>query len=246
MGGPCSGLTALDFSFGMSGALTTAVLADFGAEVVKVEPPTGDPYRSQGAWLAWNRGKKSIVLDPGNPGRPRAGASPGPEGGRGGGVLPPGVSRSLGIDYETLSGINPGLVYCSITGFGQKGRLSNLKDYEGIIAAKSGRMSTWGGQLDRPGPVYAAVRTATWAASQGPCEASSAPSASGTVWGGPVGADQRIAGHDPLLRQPSSLPYTSAARLQAVPVYGAGPRNTAHPGIHTGPHQGRPLAPARQ
>ena len=167
MGGPCSGLTALDFSFGMPGALTTAVLADFGAEVVKVEPPTGDPYRSQGAWLAWNRGKKSIVLDLETPeGREQAQALA-----RRADVVVesfrPGVSRSLGIDYETLSGINPGLVYCSITGFGQKGRLSNLKDYEGIIAAKSGRMSTWGGQLDRPGPVYAAVRTATWAASQG-------------------------------------------------------------------------------
>ena len=167
MAGPCSGFTVLDFSFGMPGALTTAVLADFGAEVVKVEPPSGDPYRGQGNWLAWNRGKKSITLDLDSPeGREQAQALA-----RRADVVVesyrPGVSRGMGIDYDTLSAANPMLVYCSITGFGQKGQLSNYKDYEGIIAAKSGRMSTWGGQLDRPGPVYAAVRTATWAASQG-------------------------------------------------------------------------------
>ena len=167
MAGPCSGLTVLDFSWGMPGALATVVLADFGAEVIKVEPPNGDTFRSQPSWLAWNRGKKSIVLDLETPeGREQAVALA-----QRADVLlesfRPGESQRLGIDYETLSRMNPRLVYCSINGFGQKGRLRNLKDYEGVIAAKSGRMSTWGGQLDRPGPVYAAVRTATWAASQG-------------------------------------------------------------------------------
>ena len=167
MAGPCSGLTVLDFSWGMPGTLATTVLADFGAEVIKVEPPTGDPFRSHPSWLAWNRGKKSIILDlETSEGREYAQALA-----RRADVivesLRPGESQRIGIDYETLSRINPRLVYCSVTGFGQKGRLKNLKDYEGIIAAKCGRMSTWGGQLDRPGPVYAAVQTATWAASQG-------------------------------------------------------------------------------
>jgi hypothetical protein len=63
MVGPCSELVVLDFSWGMAGGLTTAVLADFGAEVVKIEPPSGDPFRSHPAWLAWNRGKKSAVLN---------------------------------------------------------------------------------------------------------------------------------------------------------------------------------------
>jgi crotonobetainyl-CoA:carnitine CoA-transferase CaiB-like acyl-CoA transferase len=167
MAGPCSGLTVLDFSFGMPGALATAVFADFGAEVIKVEPPTGDPFRSNPSWLAWNRGKKSIVLDLETPkGQEDALALA-----RRADILVesfrPGESQRLGIDYESLSQISPRLVYCSVTGFGQKGRLRNLKDYEGIIAAKCGRMSTWGGQLDRQGPVYAAVQTATWAASQG-------------------------------------------------------------------------------
>ena len=63
MAGPCTGLTVLDFSMGMPGALCTLVMADYGAEVVKVEPPGGDPFRFQPAWISWNRGKKGIVLD---------------------------------------------------------------------------------------------------------------------------------------------------------------------------------------
>ena len=63
MAGPCSGLTVLDFSLGMPGALCTLVLADYGAEVIKVEPPGGDPFRFQPGWISWNRGKKGIVLD---------------------------------------------------------------------------------------------------------------------------------------------------------------------------------------
>ena len=63
MPGPCEGLTVLDFSLGMPGALCTLVLADYGAEVIKVEPSGGDPYRFQPAWISWNRGKKGVVLD---------------------------------------------------------------------------------------------------------------------------------------------------------------------------------------
>ena len=166
--GPFRGLTVLDFSWGTPGALATAVLADFGAEVVKVEPPTGDPFRSHPSWLAWNRGKKSVILDLETPeGRERAEALT-----RGADIVMesfrPGVSKPLGIDYETLSQANPGLVYCSITGFGQKGPLSQLKAYEGIVAAKSGRMTggSFAGEIEREGPIYPAVETATWAASQ--------------------------------------------------------------------------------
>src|SRR5690242_9698348 len=63
MAGPCDGIVVLDFSWGMAGGLATAVLADFGAEVIKIEPPGGEPFRSHPAWLAWNRGKKSTVID---------------------------------------------------------------------------------------------------------------------------------------------------------------------------------------
>src|SRR5260370_8490926 len=61
--GRCNGLVVLAFSWGMAGGLATAVLADFGSDVIKIEPPAGDPFRSRPAWLAWNRGKKSAALD---------------------------------------------------------------------------------------------------------------------------------------------------------------------------------------
>ena len=166
MTGPCSELIVLDFSWGMPGALATAVLADFGAEVINVEPPTGNPFRSHPTWLAWNRGKKSIVLDLKTPeGRERAEALA-----LSADVLlesfRPGVTQRLGISHEILSQINPRLVYCSITGFGQDGHLKDLKGYEGVIAAKTGRMAAFAGQTPREGPIYPAVETATWAASQ--------------------------------------------------------------------------------
>src|ERR1700758_591617 len=114
MAGPCNGLVVLDFSWGMAGGLATAVLADFGADVVKIEPPTGDPFRSHPAWLAWNRGKKSAVLDLKTAqGRTRAQqlaeqADVVLESFR------PGVASRLGIDYPTLSATHPKLVYASI------------------------------------------------------------------------------------------------------------------------------------
>src|SRR3954463_15719827 len=63
MAGPCTGLTVLDFSWGMPGALCTLVMADFGADVIKGEPPGGDPFGFQPAWISGNRGKKGVVLD---------------------------------------------------------------------------------------------------------------------------------------------------------------------------------------
>ncbi len=166
MAGACEGLLVLDFSWGMAGGLTTAVLADFGAEVIKIEPPAGDPFRNHPAWIVWNRGKKSAVLDlKASEDRDKAyhlveQADVVLE------AFRPGVASRLGIDYPTLSAINPRLIYASISGWGQHGPLSQIAGYEGVIAAKSGRMATFEGQMNRPGPAYAAVQVATWAASQ--------------------------------------------------------------------------------
>src|SRR5688572_16265256 len=166
MPGPCTGLTVLDFSWGMPGALCTLVMADFGADVIKVEPPGGDPFRFQPAWISWNRGKKGVVLDLGTTqGRARAlelvGAAD---------VLVesfrPGDMAEWGLAYDTLSQRYPRLVYCSITGFGQKGPLARVKGYEGVVAAKAGRMLNMQGQPNREGPVFSAVPTGSWHASQ--------------------------------------------------------------------------------
>ena len=166
MAGPCTGLTVLDFSLGMPGALCTLVMADYGAEVIKVEPPGGDPFRFQPAWISWNRGKKGIVLDLGTEeGREKAIRLAG-----GADVLVesfrPGDMADWGLAYDDLSQLYPRLVYCSITGFGQNGPLRRVKGYEGVVAAKAGRMLNMQGQPNREGPVYSAVQTGSWHASQ--------------------------------------------------------------------------------
>ncbi len=166
MAGPCTGLTVLDFSLGMPGAICTLVMADFGAEVIKVEPPGGDPFRFQPAWISWNRGKKGIVLDLNTEeGREQAiqlanEADVLLESSR------PGDMAEWGLAYETLAQLYPRLVYCSITGFGQEGPLRRVKGYEGVVAAKAGRMLNLEGQPNREGPVYSAVYTGSWHASQ--------------------------------------------------------------------------------
>jgi crotonobetainyl-CoA:carnitine CoA-transferase CaiB-like acyl-CoA transferase len=141
-------------------------MADYGAEVIKVEPPGGDPFRFQPAWISWNRGKQGIVLDLSTPeGREHAiqlaGAAD---------VLVesfrPGDMADWGLAYDALSHLYPRLVYCSITGFGQQGPLRRVKGYEGVVAAKAGRMLNLQGQPTRDGPVYSAVYTGSWHASQ--------------------------------------------------------------------------------
>jgi crotonobetainyl-CoA:carnitine CoA-transferase CaiB-like acyl-CoA transferase len=141
-------------------------MADYGAEVIKVEPPGGDPFRFQPAWMSWNRGKQGIVLDLSTTaGREHAlqlaGAAD---------VLVesfrPGDMADWGLAYDTLAQRYPRLVYCSITGFGQQGPLRRVKGYEGVVAAKAGRMLNLQGQPNRDGPVYSAVSTGSWHASQ--------------------------------------------------------------------------------
>jgi crotonobetainyl-CoA:carnitine CoA-transferase CaiB-like acyl-CoA transferase len=166
MAGPCDGLVVLDFSWGMAGGLATAVLADFGADVIKIEPPDGDPFRIHPAWLAWNRGKKSAVLNLKTPDGRRIVHRLAQDADVVIESFRPGVAPRLGIDYATLSANNRCLVYTSVSGWGQDGPLSQVAGYEGVIAAKSGRMASFEGQMNRPGPAYAAVQVGTWAASQ--------------------------------------------------------------------------------
>jgi crotonobetainyl-CoA:carnitine CoA-transferase CaiB-like acyl-CoA transferase len=150
----------------MPGALCTLVMADFGADVIKIEPPGGDPFRFQPAWISWNRGKKGVVLDLGTAeGREQAieliaTADVLVESSR------PGDMGDWGLAYDTLSQRFPRLIYCSITGFGQKGPLARVQGYEGVVAAKAGRMLNAQGQPNRDGPVYSAVPTGSWHASQ--------------------------------------------------------------------------------
>jgi crotonobetainyl-CoA:carnitine CoA-transferase CaiB-like acyl-CoA transferase len=161
MSGALDGVRVLDFSWGLAGAVATMVMCDNGAEVVKVEPPSGDPQRVVPAFAQWHRGKKSVAADlRTDDGRRQAG-----ELADAADVVVlsfrPGVAETFGLGYAELSGRNPGLIYCAITGFGPKGRYANVKGYEAIVGAKAGTMA---GQ-DRPR--YAAIPGASFAAAQG-------------------------------------------------------------------------------
>ncbi|MGB2695646.1 MAG: CoA transferase [Dehalococcoidia bacterium] len=164
MSSACDGLRVIDFSTWMAGPLATMVLADNGAEVIKVEPPAGDPARALPAFQTWNRGKKSVVIDlKTDPGLTRAHDLV-----RDADVVVtsfrPGATERLGIGYEQLRAISPGAVYASITGYGDQGRLRGLPGYEALVAAKSGRMMMFERIADRDGPGYPAVPCASYSA----------------------------------------------------------------------------------
>lgn len=149
---PLHGLKVLDFSRVLAGPFCTAMLADAGAEVIKVEPFGGDDYRHMGlqvngqsANFAFvNRGKRSLRLDLKYA---HADAVAERHAGWAGVAIEnfkPGVADRLGIGYARLAAINPALVYCSISGFGQAGPWSDRPDYDTIIQALSGLMDVTG------------------------------------------------------------------------------------------------------
>ncbi|TYB58022.1 CoA transferase [Nonomuraea sp. PA05] len=152
MSGALSGLLVADFSRVLAGPYCTMLLADLGAEVVKVErPETGDdtrawgpPYASSGDatyFLGVNRNKRSVALDL------RADAEAARALAARADVLvenfKPGTMERLGLGYEALRELNPGLVYCSITGFGA-GAGAGLPGYDLIAQAVGGLMSVTG------------------------------------------------------------------------------------------------------
>ena len=160
-GGPLSGLLVADFSRVLAGPYATMLLADLGAEVVKVESPQGDETRTwmppvrdgvSTYYLGINRGKRSVALDL----RDEHDVGLARELARRADVLienfkPGGLAR-FGLDYDKVRQTNPGLVYTSITGFGSgKGR--QVPGYDLMVQAMSGLMSLTG---DADGPPYRA------------------------------------------------------------------------------------------
>jgi crotonobetainyl-CoA:carnitine CoA-transferase CaiB-like acyl-CoA transferase len=148
-----SGLLVADFSRILAGPYATMLLADLGAEVVKVEGPAGDDTRSwqppvrdgvSTYYLGVNRNKRSIALDLKDPGDLEVAQ----ELARRADVLienfkPGGLAR-FGLDYDTVSATNPRLVYASISGFGSGPGGASLPGYDLIVQAISGLMSLTG------------------------------------------------------------------------------------------------------
>ncbi len=160
-----AGIRVLDLSQIVSGPLAACVLADQGAEVIKVETPGGDPVRGFGpakgdlsaTFIAVNRGKRGIVLDLKQP--------------SGGAVLRdliaradvlienfrPGVIDRLGFGYAACRALNPRLIFASITGFGPDGPYANIRVYDPVVQAVSGLAATQTDAAGRPGLIKSLV-----------------------------------------------------------------------------------------
>jgi crotonobetainyl-CoA:carnitine CoA-transferase CaiB-like acyl-CoA transferase len=170
MTAPLAGVRVLELARILAGPWAGQTLADLGAEVIKVEAPEGDdtrrwgpPFveregdRSAAYFHACNRGKKSVIADFRTPeGQARVrhlaeGADVLIENFKLGGLA------KYGLDYESLRAINPGLIYCSITGFGQTGPYAHRAGYDYIIQGMSGLMSVTGAPEGQPQKVGVAV-----------------------------------------------------------------------------------------
>ncbi|TAJ53019.1 MAG: CoA transferase [Nevskiaceae bacterium] len=133
-------LKVLDLTWGIAGPMATMLLADNGAEVTKIEPPGGDPYRNQLGYHVWQRGKRSAILDLKNAEDKKAFLALAQVADVLVESYSPGTTAKLGIDYATLSKLNPRLVYCSITGYGREGELAQRPAYDALVQARTGLM----------------------------------------------------------------------------------------------------------
>ncbi len=164
MPGKLDGIRVIDLSRVLAGPLAGQMLADLGAEVIKVEQPGGGdesrrygpPFHGDQAeggtsfFLAANRNKRSVTIDFAQPEGRRLVT----ELVRGADVVIEnfrvGTLARFGLDYDTLAALNPGLVYCSITGFGQSGPYAMRPGYDAIFQSMGGLMSSIGYPDDHP------------------------------------------------------------------------------------------------
>ena len=157
----------VELGIGPVTGLAGMILADFGAEIIKIDPPGGDPFASMASSRMWMRGKKIIELDLKDANlladlkrliSETADAVVT--------TLSKTKRETLGLDANSLRTIRPDLVYGVISGFGERGPYKNYPGYEGIVAAKSGRMLNFAGVADRTGPNFSALQVGIHAASQ--------------------------------------------------------------------------------
>jgi crotonobetainyl-CoA:carnitine CoA-transferase CaiB-like acyl-CoA transferase len=161
-------LRILDFSRVLAGPFATMLLADLGAEVVKVERPGigdetrswGPPYDARGQstyFDAVNRNKQSLVLDLHDPADLERAKQLAAESDVVVENFRPGLLDSLGLGYQDLRELNPGLLYCSITGFGSSEQGAALPGYDLLVQAVGGLMSVTGALENAPQKVGVAL-----------------------------------------------------------------------------------------
>lgn len=165
MTGPLAGIRVLDLSSYIAGPYGCTLLADLGADVVKIESPEGDTLRKypstlpteSRAFLGVNRGKRGLALDLKKP--------------EGLAVLKrlvvkadvlvhnfrPSVPPRLGIDYAALKAVNPRLVYCALTGYGETGPLREKAGYDQVLQSLTGMCAMQGPDADHPQILYGSV-----------------------------------------------------------------------------------------
>ncbi len=141
---PLDGIRVIDLTSYIAGSYAVMMLADLGAEVVKVEGLAGDAFRELPGFYGWNRGKRSIAVDLKSPeGRKivehlaeRADVAME--------NMRPGVADRLGVGYPQLSVINPRLIYCSTTAFGSTGPYAERPGFDPLLQAMSGQQALQG------------------------------------------------------------------------------------------------------
>lgn len=148
------GLRVLDFSRVIAGPNCTQTLADFGADVIKIENPeggedarhlAGPAHGGEGHfYLAFNRGKRSVGLDVTKPEGREIALQLAAQSDIVIENFRPGVARRLGIDYAALSALNPRLIYVSISAYGQEGPFSDRPGFDPVLQAESGMMAMTG------------------------------------------------------------------------------------------------------
>ena len=164
-GGPLSGVRVLDLSAYIAGPYGCTLLADQGAEVIKVEPPGGDNLRhypstlpgESRAFLGVNRSKQGVMLDL----KQEADLAHLLRLAREADVLVhnfrPSVPKRLGIDADRLLALNPRLVYCAVTGFGERGPLKDKAGYDQVLQTFSGMCDEQGPRGGPPEILYGSV-----------------------------------------------------------------------------------------
>ncbi len=161
------GIRILDASVGPVAGVATAVLADFGAEVLHIEPPGGDGFRSLAASPLWLRGKHSLEVDL----KSEAGQREAAALSAASDVVvvsgPPSRARRFGIDADAVQARAPGVVHASLTGYGPKGKWAEEAGIESLVAARAGRMQVFGRQTREDAPGFAALPVAQHACAMG-------------------------------------------------------------------------------